>query len=301
MTDGQLYGGIEAGGTKFMCVVGNGPAHIIDEARIETSQPGPTLERVIQFFRPHCNDRRLPAIGIGSFGPLDLDRDSPTYGFITSTPKPGWQNTDLLGSLGSALGVKVDLDTDVNVAALGEWTWGAARGLRSSLYVTIGTGIGGAYLQDANPVHGFHHSEMGHIRLPQDFDRDPFPGSCPYHGACFEGLASGPAIKRRFGRRAEDIADDDPFWELEAGYIASALASFILILAPLRIVLGGGIMRREFLFPRIRHEVVRLLGNYLPGGTLLEQTDSYIVPPGLGSHSGAYGAIALAMRTAAKN
>jgi fructokinase len=199
------------------------------------------------------------------------------------------------------LGVRLELDTDVNVAALGEWTWGATAGLSSSLYITIGTGIGGAYLHDASPVQGFHHSEMGHIRLPHDLDHDPFPGSCPFHGACFEGLASGPAIRLRFGIQAEDLADEHPFWELEADYIASALASFILILAPIRIVLGGGIMRRDFLFPRIRQGVLHLLGNYLPSATLLKQIGSYIVPPGLGSHSGVYGAIALVMRHAAQN
>lgn len=298
MADGRLYGGIEAGGTKFVCVVGRGPADIVDEARIETSQPEPTLERVIQFFRPHCSGGQLTAIGIGSFGPLDLDRNSQTYGFITSTPKPGWQNADLLGPLVSALHVKLMLDTDVNAAALGEWTWGATSGLKSSLYMTIGTGIGGAYLLDANPVQGFHHSEMGHIGLPHDAFRDPFPGCCPFHGPCFEGLASGPAIKQRLGTPAEDLPDDHPFWELEAGYIASALASYILILSPQRIVLGGGIMHRQFLFPRIRQEVLRLLGNYLQVSTLFGNLESYIVPPGLGPHSGAYGAMALAMRHA---
>jgi len=301
VTDSQLYGGIEAGGTKFMCVVGSGPTNIVDEVRVETSQPGPTLERVIQFFRPYCDRSQVSTIGVGSFGPLDLIHNSPSYGFITSTPKPGWRNTDLLGPLVSALGVRVELDTDVNAAALGEWTWGATAGLNSSLYMTIGTGIGGAYLHAANPVQGFHHSEMGHIGLPHDPDSDPFPGSCPFHGACFEGLASGPAIQLRLGRRAEDLPDDHPFWELEAGYIASALASYILILAPMRIVLGGGIMRREFLFPRIRRQVLYLLGDYLPSGSLLESTESYIVAPGLGSHSGAYGAIAMAMKPADKN
>jgi len=300
VADERLYGGIEAGGTKFVCVVGRGPAQILDEARIETTQPGRTLERVIQFFRPHCSDGHLSVIGIGSFGPLDLDRNSRNFGFITSTPKPGWQNTDLLGPLESALGVKLRLDTDVNVAALGEWTWGATAGLKSSLYMTIGTGIGGAYLLNATPVQGFHHSEMGHIGLPHDTARDPFPGSCPFHGACFEGLASGPAIRARIGTPAEDLPDDHPFWELEAGYIASALASYILILAPLRIVLGGGIMRRQFLFPTIRQEVLRLLGNYLEVGTLFGNLESYLVPPGLGPHSGAYGALALARSHAAE-
>jgi fructokinase len=298
VADANLYGGIEAGGTKFVCVVGTGPAHIVDETRIETSQHGATLEHVIQFFKPYRTQGRLSAIGIGSFGPLDLVRDSPTYGFITSTPKPGWQNTDLVGPLRSALDVHVELDTDVTAAALGEWTWGATAGIGSSLYMTIGTGIGAAYLHGPNPIHGFHHSEMGHIGIPHDVARDPFPGSCPFHGACFEGLASGTAIRQRLGKAAEELRDDDPFWDLEAGYVASALASIILVLSPSRIVLGGGIMHREFLFPQIRRRVLDSLGNYLPHNSALDEIEQYIVPPALGPYSGSYGAIALAMRSA---
>lgn len=295
MPDDLLYGGIEAGGTKFVCVVGSSPTHIVDQTRIETSQPRPTLDAAIRFFQPFRREGRLKAIGVGSFGPVDLHHESPTYGFITSTPKPGWQDTDLLGPLASGLDVDVVLHTDVNAAAVGEYTWGATKGLGASLYVTIGTGIGGAFLQHGHPLEGMQHSEMGHIGVSRDAERDPFPGSCPFHGACFEGLASGPAIEKRFGRRGEGLPDDDPFWELEAGYIASALSAFILILSPMRIVLGGGIMHRELLFPRIRQRVLQFLGNYLRSSDLLDRTESYIVPPALGPYSGAYGAMALAM------
>jgi fructokinase len=225
-----------------------------------------------------------------------LDRASPKYGFITSTPKPGWENTDLLGGVSSALGVRVAIDTDVNVAALGEWTWGATAGLTSSLYMTIGTGIGGGLLTAGHALRGLHHPEMGHIRIPHDRTRDPFDGSCPYHGPCFEGLASGSAIQRRFGTRAEELADDHPFWELEAEYIANALATLILILSPGRIVLGGGVMQRSFLLGRIRRKTLHLLANYVQIAALQGELDTYIVPPALGDRSGTYGALALATR-----
>ena len=293
-----LYGGIEAGGTKFLCVVGTDPTHIVDQVRIQTSPPGPTLEAAIRFFQPYCERGKLKAIGVGCFGPLDLNRDSPTYGFITSTPKPGWQDTDLLGRLRSALGVNILLHTDVNAAALGEHTWGATQGLAASLYLTIGTGIGGAFLQHGKPLEGMEHSEMGHIGIPHNLDRDPFAGSCPYHGDCFEGLASGPAIEKRLGQRGEGLSDEHPFWELEAGYIASALSALILVLSPMRIVLGGGIMRREMLFPRIRQKVLQILGGYVRSAALRDHTEAYIVPPGLAQYSGAYGALALAKGSA---
>ncbi len=277
-----------------MCVVGSGPGDIVDEVRIETSLPGPTLDKVVEFFRPRCAGGQISSIGVGSFGPLDLDRASPTYGFITSTPKPGWQNTDLLGVLASALGVQVSLDTDVAAAGLGEWTWGASAGLASSLYMTIGTGIGAAYLTGGTPLRGMHHAEMGHIRIPHDADRDPFAGSCPYHGTCFEGLACGPAIEQRFGKPADELTDDDPFWKLEAAYIAAALATGILILEPHRIVLGGGVMRRRFLYEMIRRDVLQALANYVQIPAILDDMENYIVPPGLGSRSGMYGGLALA-------
>lgn len=288
------YGGIEAGGTKFNCIVGRGPDEILAQARYRTSTPAETLEQVVRFFRPFCQGHQIAAIGIGSFGPCDLTRGSPTYGFITSTPKPDWQYTDLVGAIGGSLSVPVAFDTDVNAAALGERIWGASVGTRTSLYLTLGTGIGGGLIVDGKPVHGLQHPEMGHIRIPHDRERDPFPGSCPFHADCFEGLASGPAIRERFGQQGEQLNDADPFWQLEAHYIAEAVSTYILVVSPQRIVLGGGIMQRVALMPLIRQEVVRILAGYVEHDAITRDVSSYIVAPGLGSQSGVLGAIALA-------
>ena len=294
MNNSQLYGGIEAGGTKFICVVGSGPENILEKTRIETTVPEETLGKVIRFFQPYTTTGKVTAIGIGCFGPLDLNPDSPTYGFITSTPKPHWSNTDVLGTIRRALKINVAFDMDVNTAALGEFRWGASQGTDPSLYITIGTGIGGGYIKDGKALIGMNNLEMGHIRLPHDLKRDPFPGACPFHGDCFEGLASGPAIEKRFNARGETIRDDDPFWDIEADYIALALSNIILTLSPKRIILGGGIMQRTFLFPLIRLKVLIILNGYVESETLLKNIDEYIVPPALGNRSGSLGAIALA-------
>jgi fructokinase len=296
MARGPLYGGIEAGGTKFMCIVGRGPQDVVDETRIETTNPETTLDKVVAFFKPHCSAGPLAALGVGSFGPVDLHKASPTYGRLTTTPKPGWRDVDLLGTLRAGLGLPVILDTDVNAAALGEYTWGAGIGLRALMYLTVGTGIGGAFLYQGSPLVGMQHSEMGHVRIPRDTADTRFPGSCPFHGACFEGLASGPAIEQRFGRHGQALSDEDPFWNLEAGYIASALATYVLVLSPMRIIIGGGVMHRKFLFPRIRERLLELLGNYVLHPSILQQIEDYVVPPGLGGYSGVYGALALASR-----
>lgn len=293
VTEG-VYGGVEAGGTKFKCMVGLGPGQILGQEQFPTEVPTKTLHEVTRFFAPFCAKGQVRSIGIGSFGPCDLRQDSPTYGFITSTPKPGWQNTDFVGMIRSALRVDVVFETDVNAAALGEHTWGATVDVDTSLYLTIGTGIGGGLLVDGRPLHGLQHPEMGHIRIPHDFASDPFPGSCPFHSDCFEGLASGPAIQQRLGRRGEELADDDPFWDLEADYIAAGVATVVLVCSPGRIVLGGGIMQRSFLLPRIRQQVLRALGGYIRCTDLADDVEKYIVAPSLGSQSGVFGAIALA-------
>ena len=292
----KLYGGIEAGGTKFVCVVGGGPGHIVDEIRYSTTTPEETLGRAIQFFQPFAASGQIGAIGVGAFGPLDLSPESPTYGFITGTPKPRWSNTNVLGSLASALGIKVALDTDVNTAALGEYKWGASKGCDPSLYLTIGTGIGGGYIKNGRSLIGMLHPEMGHLRIPHSPERDPFPGNCPFHDDCFEGLASGPAIEKRLGTPGARVAENHPFWNVEADYIASALMNFIVTLSPKKIILGGGVMQREFLFPKVRWKVHRLLNGYVASKSLLDDIDDYIVPPGLGNQSGSLGAIALAMQ-----
>ncbi len=294
MKNSQLYGGIEAGGTKFVCVVASGPDRIIDEVRFPTTTPDETLERAIQFFQPFIASGQISAIGVGCFGPLDLNPKSPTYGFITATPKPNWSNTDVRGTLQRALKVNIAFDLDVNAAALGETIWGASKGFDPSLYLTIGTGIGGGYLKDGKPLIGLLTPEMGHIRIPHNRELDPFIGACPFHGDCFEGLASGPAIEKRLGVTGAIIPEGDAFWDIETDYIASALMNFILTLSPKKIILGGGVMQREFLFPKIRRRVRELLNDYVAHKSVSENIDNYIVPPGLGNQSGSLGAIALA-------
>jgi fructokinase len=287
-----LYGGIEAGGTKFVCAVGTGPDDIREEARFPTTTPAETLDRAIRFFQRHPVD----AVGIASFGPIDVHPSSPTFGFITTTPKPGWANTRFAGRVAEALGVPVGFDTDVNVAALGEGRWGAARGLETFVYLTVGTGIGGGGLVNGRMMHGLVHPEMGHIRIPHDPREDPFAGICPYHGDCLEGLASGPALEARWGARPETLPPEHPAWELEARYLALAVETLIYILSPQRIVLGGGVMEQTHLFPKIRAGVQRLLNRYVRSPMIEESIEAYIVPPGLGNRSGVLGAIALAER-----
>ena len=218
---GNYFGGIEAGGTKFVCAVGSGPDEIIAEARFQTTTPMETIQKVVTFFKSYMEDLGISAIGIGSFGPLDLQPSSTTYGSITKTTKPGWSNTDIAGELKKALGLPVAIDTDVNAAAFGERCWGAAKGLSDFIYLTIGTGVGGGAMSNGKLVHGLVHPEMGHIPLPHDLSLDPFPGVCPFHNDCFEGLASGPAVNRRWDAPGEKLAPDHPAWALEAHYIAN--------------------------------------------------------------------------------
>lgn len=293
-----LWGGIEAGGTKFMCAVGTGPDDLWAEVRFPTTTPKETIGRAIQFFQQQKKES-LTAIGIASFGPVDLNPSSPTFGCITGTPKPGWAHTDFVGTIRQALGVPVSLDTDVNAAALGEYRWGAARGLDTFIYLTVGTGIGGGGMVSGKLIHGLIHPEMGHIRIPHDRDIDPYAGSCPYHGDCLEGLAAGPALEGRWGQRGETLPADHPAWLLEADYLALGLVNFICVLSPQRIILGGGVMQQHQLFPLVRRRVQELLNDYLPVTAISDQIDDYIVPPGLGNRAGVLGAIALAQQAAA--
>ena len=291
-----LYGAVEAGGTKFVCMVGTGPADMRTKVRFPTTTPAETLQETLAFFRAaESRFGRLAAVGIASFGPLDLQPDSPTFGFITSTPKAGWANVDIAGAVRDALDVKVGIDTDVNAAALGEWRWGAAQGLDTFLYLTIGTGIGGGGMVNGRLMHGLVHPEMGHIRIPHDLEEDPFAGICPFHGDCLEGLASGPAMKARWLESAEQLAPDHPGWTLEARYLALALVNFICTVSPQRIVMGGGVMSNRQVFPLIRQQVSELLNNYVRAPQLIA-IDDYIVPPWLGDQAGVLGALALAQR-----
>jgi len=290
----KLYGGLEAGGTKFVCAIGSGPGDIRDEIRFPTTTPEETLGQAVAFFERHHTENPLQAIGIASFGPVDLNLDSSTYGYITKTPKPGWSNADVVGAISKVVDVPVGFDTDVNGALLGEYRWGAAQGLENSIYLTIGTGIGGGAMAGKKLIHGLVHPEMGHIRMVRNFERDPFKGFCPFHGDCFEGIAAGPAIEQRWGQRAETLPTDHPAWDLEADYIAQALHAFICVLSPQRIVLGGGIMNQSQLFPLIRTKVQTSLNNYVHHPAILEHINTFIVPPKLGNQAGVLGAIALA-------
>ena len=296
MADSQLLGAVEAGGTKFICLVGTSPDDIRTQARIETTTPDDTIEQVLDFFR--SVDEPTRAIGIGSFGPVDLHPNSDTWGFITTTPKPGWQQTDFAARLQRELGVAVAFDTDVNAAALGESRWGAAAGDDDCLYLTVGTGVGGGAVVAGEPLHGLLHPEMGHVRVPRA-PGDDFAGTCPFHNDCLEGMVSGPAIEARTGRPAEQLGPEDPAWQYVAHYLAHALVDFILILSPHRLILGGGVMHQQHLFPMVRRRVLDLLNDYLQTDAVRSAIDQYIVPPGLGDRAGVLGALALASRAAA--
>ena len=288
--DGPLVGGVETGGTKFVCAVGTGPEDVRATEEFATTTPEATLDRAIAFLRRHA----LCAVGIAAFGPLDLDPASLVYGSITTTPKVGWSGTALLATLERSLGVPVAIDTDVNAAALAEHRWGAGQGFDPFVYLTVGTGIGGGAVVNGRPLHGLVHPEMGHIRVPHDREADPFPGSCPYHGDCLEGLAAGPAVAQRWGRSPEDLPADHPAWPLEAHYLALGVVGVVGILSPRRIAMGGGLSRQPALLPLTRANVLRLLNGYVPSGAIGHGIDRYLVAPALGSRAGVLGAIALA-------
>lgn len=287
----RIFGGIEAGGTKFVCATGGESGKLLTRSEFPTTTPAETIGRTLEFF---ARQEPMSAIGIGSFGPVDLDPHSATFGYITSTPKEGWRDTDFAGAAGRATGLPVAFDTDVNAAAMGEARWGAAQGLDTFLYLTIGTGLGGGGMVNGRLIHGLVHPEMGHIRVPHDRAADPYPGSCPFHGDCLEGLVCGPALAARWGQRGETLPPDHVAWELEAQYLALGLATWICTLSPQRIILGGGVMRQAGLFERVRRKVLDLLNGYIQAPEILERIGAYIVPPALGGDAGVLGAIALA-------
>jgi fructokinase len=286
-----LYGGIEAGGTKWVCAVATGHKQILAHAVFPTTTPAETLGQALAFFR---GQRDITALGIGAFGPLDANPSSPTWGYITTTPKPGWAHSNVGSTMQQALGVPVSFDTDVNAAAFGEYTWGAAQGLGTFAYLTIGTGIGGGGMVNGTLMHGLLHPELGHMRIPHDRATDPYAGICPYHGDCLEGLAAGPALRERWGQRGETLPADHPAWALEAHYLALALVNLICTISPQRIILGGGVMQQPQIWPLLRRAVQDLLNGYLQIPALLDQIDDYIVPPALGDRAGVLGALALA-------
>lgn len=295
----NILGGIEAGGTKFVCGLGTGPDDLAT-TEFPTTTPAETMAAAVEFFRRQ-GGANLRAVGIASFGPVDLRPESSTFGYITSTPKPGWQNFDMLGSIRDALHVPAAIDTDVNGAALGEARWGAAQGLSDSLYLTVGTGIGGGAIVHGHVVHGMMHPEMGHIRVPHDLTSDPYPGCCPYHGDCLEGLACGPALEGRWGVKAQQLPADHRAWTLEAHYLALALANWVCTLSPQRILLGGGVMRQAHLFELIRKELAQLLNGYIRTAEVTTGLDQFVAPPLLGQRAGVLGALVLAEQAAAED
>jgi fructokinase len=291
----KLFGGIEAGGTKFVCMAGNDPDHLLKEVRFPTTTPRETVDRAIEFFLPYVESGQLSAIGIASFGPVDLSFDSPTYGHITTTPKPGWSQTDLYGEIQRSLGVPVAFDTDVNAAAFGEQYWiSENRSLDPFVYVTVGTGIGVGVVINGAPLHGLMHGEAGHSAIPHDWQRDPFPGVCPYHGDCLEGLASGLSMRQRWAQSPECLPDSHPGWDLESDYIAFALVNLIYAYAPKKIILGGGVSQHPGFHKAVYEKVVNIIHGYIQSAWLSDKIGEYIRPPALGNRSGALGAIAMA-------
>lgn len=289
-------GAIEAGGTKFVCGIGNEKGEIEQRVSFPTREPEATMKDVIDYFR----DKQVEAIGIGTFGPIGLDPTRSDFGCVTTTPKPGWSGYPLLHAVKDHFGVPTGWDTDVNAAAVGEAEWGAAQGLDSCVYYTIGTGVGVGVVASGQPVHGLVHPEGGHV-LIRRHPADAFAGACPYHGDCLEGMAAGPAIERRWNKKGSELPPEHEAWNIEAYYIGQAIAGTILLLSPKKIILGGGVMHQRQLFPLIREEVRRSLNGYVNASAILEEIDQYIVPPGLGDNAGLCGALALGLAAARKS
>lgn len=283
------FGALEAGGTKMVCAVGNEKGEILDRVSIPTETPDITMPKLLEYFQ----GQSVEALGIGCFGPVDLDPASGTYGFITTTPKLAWRNCDICGYFRERLKVPVGFDTDVNGSMLGEATWGCARGLDTAIYITVGTGVGVGVLAGGRLLHGMQHPEGGHILLPRRAD-DAYEGKCPYHKTCMEGLAAGPAIEARWGKKAAELSDRPEVWELEAHYLAYAITNYMMILSPQKIILGGGVMHQEQLMPLIRKKVTEMLGGYTQTEALSDM-DSYIVPASLNDNQGILGALKLGM------
>lgn len=284
-----MLGAVEAGGTKFVCAVGTKEGELIERIQIDTVTPEVTMPKVIAFFKKHP----IEALGIGSFGPIDIDKTSDKYGNITSTPKPGWGNYPFVGTMKEALNIPIEFNTDVNGAALGELMHGAAQGLDSCLYITVGTGIGAGAAVRGKLLQGLSHPEMGHV-LVRRHPEDTYKGHCPYHGDCVEGMAAGPAIEERWGAKGIQLADRHEVWEMEAYYLAQALMQYILILSPKKIIMGGGVMKQAQIFSLVRQQIQELLNGYVAVPQITEHIDEYIVSPGLGDDAGIIGALMLA-------
>ena len=279
-----MYGGIEAGGTKFICAVSN-EGVIVERVSIPTTTPEETLKQVFDFFDQY----ELEALGIGSFGPIGIDKNADNYGYVLATPKPGWGNNNFLGSIQERYGIPMAWTTDVNAAAYGELLKGAAQGKKSCIYLTVGTGIGAGVVLEGDIFSGLAHPEMGHIWVKRH-PEDTYEGTCPYHKDCLEGLAAGPSIEARTGIKGQELPQDHPIWDIQAYYIAQALINYTLTLAPEKIILGGGVMNQDHLLHKIRQQFVELMGGYME----TPQVDEYIVRWGLPNESGIIGSLLLA-------
>ena len=290
-TSNMKFGGIEAGGTKFVVAVGDDQGNIKNRESFPTTTPQETTQKIVEYFTRNPVD----AVGLGAFGPIDPDPSSKTFGYITTTPKPGWANFNIVGELKKGLNnIPVGFDTDVNAACLGEIKYGAAKGLDSALYLTIGTGVGGGAFVEGNLVHGLLHPEMGHMRLVKRSD-DNYEGHCPFHKGCLEGLTAGPAVGERWGKKGAEIPEDHVAWDLEGYYIGQACASFVLILSPKKIILGGGVMHKKNVLPAVHKYTKEFLNDYIQKDEVTKNIDSYIILPGLGDNAGIVGSIALAV------
>lgn len=285
------YAGVELGGTKCVAILARGPDAILARETVATTSPGETLGAIEQILARWRSEHGFAALGIGSFGPLDLDPRSPEYGQITSTPKPRWSGTDVLGPLQRAAGVRTALDTDVNGAALAEMRWGAGQGFEDFAYITVGTGVGVGLVVNGQPTRGFAHCELGHIRVAR-LAGDDFPGSCPYHGDCVEGLAAGPSLKARVGDAAQRLGADDPVWQSVASAIAQLCHAIVCAAAPRAIAIGGGVVENQ---PHLLERIERMLVESLNGYMQLPPGGNYVRAPALGPDAGPLGAIALAM------
>jgi fructokinase len=297
----RYFGAVEAGGTKFVCAIANERRELLAAQRFPTADPVSTLGLMHAFLRAGAERHgALAAIGVASFGPLELDQSSHRYGCIGRTPKPGWSGTDFVGALAREFHCPIGFDTDVNAAALAEHRWGAARDVENLAYLTIGTGIGGGVIVAGVPVHGLMHPEIGHIH-PRRHALDSFLGVCPFHGDCLEGLASGPAILARSGASLQQLDASHPQWQIEADYLAQLCAQLILTVSPQRIVMGGGVMKQAALLPLIRPRILHWLGGYIERSELLTGMHRYVVAPELGQDAGLQGALVLALDAAAED
>ena len=286
----MLLGGLEAGGTKMVCAIGNEEGTVIDRVTVKTGSPEETLPEITSYFKK----KGIDALGIGSFGPLNLDRQSPDYGCITNTPKKNWQGINIAAQMRAELNVPTGIDTDVNAAVLGEVNYGAARGCSSAIYITVGTGIGVGVYMNGGLVHGLVHPEAGHMLISRKMG-DNFAGSCPFHSNCVEGLASGTALAERFGRKAQELESREDVWDMESDYLAQAIANYILVYSPEKVILWGGVMHHEALIKLVRAKVKKLLNGYVEHPLITEKIEEYIVYPKLGENPGILGAICLGM------